>query len=457
MNNKRRQKPLVLCMNTHLPDASAAVSVLGWAVHPVNSEQEAIQAMHKRSYKAMIVGMDTNIPQACSPLVGYACRAAPAMYRIVYSTMPLINREVANSCFCCGADAVVTSPESLARALCSLAHFQSVVQAGTKIASASIYSSYGPVRRRQQREDQLICIAKGAATVRVKNVRVYTQRLEREVRSVPARFLPKICDGEKSRKKRFIRMVHVSDTNNHHRYLYLPSGDLFVHTGNFTNPQLAKSDSIQVFEDFLDWIHSIVVPKFQRVVFIAGNHDDILDGVNHHFLREHLEARQILHDFLKEHPTVRYLENTCTTFRGLKIYGSPTAYCHHVSNNAYSGAFERSLEDDEIEKKESLDGIDICLTNRAPSILDSAANYVLPVDHVYKAATNQQKKRSRTPRVHAFGHCNEKFGIGYCRDTLVMNGSQELLHNLDKYGGGTPLVADIPLNATKDITRHTIF
>jgi hypothetical protein len=62
------------------------------------------------------------------------------------------------------------------------------------------------------------------------------------------------------------------------------------------------------------------------VVFIAGNHDDILDPTNHHFLREHLEARQLLHDFIEEDPTVQCPANTWTTFRGLKIYGCPTVY-----------------------------------------------------------------------------------------------------------------------------------
>jgi hypothetical protein len=65
MSNKRH-KPRVLCMNTHLPDASAAVTVLGWAVHPVNSVQEAIQAMHKRAYKAMVVSMVSR--SLCPPL-----------------------------------------------------------------------------------------------------------------------------------------------------------------------------------------------------------------------------------------------------------------------------------------------------------------------------------------------------------------------------------------------------
>jgi hypothetical protein len=249
-------------------------------------------------------------------------------------------------------------------------------------------------------------------------------------------------------------MVHVSDTNNHHRYLNLPSGDLFVHTGNFTNPDLPKTDSIRVFSDFLDWIHSTVVSNFQRVIFIAGNHDDILDPINHHFLREHLEARQLLHDFIKDHPTVQYLENSLTTFRGLKIYGCPTVYLRSVSKNTHFDAFERSMEEHETQTKENVLGMDIMLTNRAPSILDSEADYYLPVDFIYNTTTKQRMKRSRTPRVHAFGHCNKRFGIGYCRDTLILNGSQELLHNLDKYGGGTPLVIDIPLNASHEGTTH---
>jgi hypothetical protein len=196
---------------------------------------------------------------------------------------------------------------------------------------------------------------------------------------------------------------------------------------------------------------STVCPKYQQVVFIAGNHDDILDRVNHQILSEHLEARQMLHSFLQEHPSVAYLENSCTNFRGLHIYGSPTVYCHR------SNAFERDLDlYNDAKTKEKLKGIDILLTNRAPSILDVGADYTLPVDHVYTAVDKRRNKRNGRPKVHVFGHCNKSFGIGFWEGTLMMNGSQERLHSLDKYGGGTPLVIDIPLPNSDDTNHHTI-
>jgi hypothetical protein len=247
-------------------------------------------------------------------------------------------------------------------------------------------------------------------------------------------------------------MVHVSDTNNHHRYLDLPRGDLFVHTGNFTNPLFPRANAIQVFGDFLEWMDSTVCQKYQQVVFIAGNHDDILDRVNHRFISEHMDARQMLHNFLLSHPSVAYLENSFINFRGLKIYGSPTVYCHR------SNAFERDLDlYNDAKTKENLEGIDILLTNRAPSILDVGANYVLPVDHVYTTTVHKRRnKRNDRPIVHAFGHCNKSFGIGFWEGTLMMNGSQERLHSLDKYGGGTPLVIDIPLLHPGDTAHHTM-
>lgn len=451
--NDYRNKPLVLCMDKHLSAINKAMSVLGWTLHVVGSVEEGIQALHDRSYEAMIVGIDTTLSQACSSFLGYACQNAPAMFRIVYSSTPHIDWDVNSSCIACGADAVVSCRFTLKQTLCSLVHFESIVPANTKIAaaSASIYATYNPLRRRQQREDQLISIAKGMRTVRVKHLMYYTLRLERQLRSLPAHYIQKVRDRNGNHNEHVVRMVHVSDTNNHHRYLDLPSGDLFVHSGNFTNPLLPRVNAIDVFADFLDWIDSTVCPKFEKVVFIAGNHDDILDGVNHRFLSEHLEARQILHDFLQTHPSVAYLEDKSTTFRGLRIYGSPTVYCHR------SNAFERDLVLYDATNKENLEGIDILITNRAPSILNHVrANCVLPVDHVY---TMDDKRRSKQncpspPRVHAFGHCNKNFGIGFWKGTLMMNGSQERLHSLDKYGGGTPLVIDIPLPDPSDTTHH---
>jgi hypothetical protein len=358
------------------------------------------------------------------------------MLRIVYTTFS----NVKDSCIASGADAVVTSYAKLARTLRSLQSLESIVPVGP--------SSYFPLQRRQEREDQLIRIAQGRTTERVRKLAWYTVKFQKQLQSIPRQYIYTVREFSGNPNRGFVRMVHVSDTNTHHRYVHLPRGDLFVHTGNFTNPQLPKADAIRMLADFLDWLHSSVIPKFAMVVFIAGNHDDILDNVNHQFLREHLGAKQMLSSFLRKHPSAKYLQNSSTTFRGLTIYGSPAVFCRQVARDYNrSIAFERRRKS---FKKAHLDDVDILLTNRAPSVLDPQSDYVLPVDHVYQISSD---RRRRVPKIHAFGHCNKNFGIGDYRGTLMMNGSQELLHSLDKYGGGTPLVIDIPLPGSETPDR----
>ena len=456
-NHNHIRHPLILCMSPHVSDVQAAASVVGWKVHLVYSNQEAVDAIQTRAYEALIVGFGTLSENPyCSPLVGYAQQASPAMYRIVYSQQSAaFKQDLVHSCFVCGADAVAWSLQSLVAELMGLCHFESIVPAGTKIAAhqRAIYSAYAPLRHRQQREDQLIYIARGKKTTRVRNLMVHTTKLELQLRQVPPRFIQTVSGRSHSKKRNptSIRLVHISDTNNHHRYLDIPPGDVFCHTGNFTNPDESKANAIDVFQDFLEWLHKIVVPKFSLVVFIAGNHDDVLDRQNHLSLKEHLEAKQVLHDFLKVNPSVRYLEDSATVFSDLVIYGSPTVYCQSglpvEHKQAHSNAFERSMDD--AKTKANLDGVDIFLSNRAPSILSRERNYVLPMDCVYQHDDVSQRKRDGSPHrpvAHIFGHCNHNFGIGYWKGTLMMNGSQELLHSLDKYGGGTPLVVDLPLD-----------
>ena len=323
-----------------------------------------------------------------------------------------------------------------------------MVPPGTKIAAKTktIYSPYTPLARRQQREDQLVCVARGSTTCRVRQLAHYTSRLERQLCTIPPLFIQNVHTHP---KKHCIRVVHVSDTNNHHRYLQVPTGNLFVCTGNFTNPELPRADAIGQFKDFLAWLASLVVPRFDKVVFIAGNHDDILDRSNHSSLGEHLKAQGLLRDFLAQHPSVTYLENSGTVFGGLYIYGSPTVYHDGLIRQHFlSNAFERNDASESVLRNTRK--VDILLTNRAPSILKSSQDqddYSLPTDVLYKKNADVQKRKdaSTSPTVHAFGHCNMNFGIGYYMGTLMMNGSQEALLRSDKYGGGTPLVIDVPV------------
>lgn len=455
-NNNNRRQPRILCLSPNISDVQTAGTVVGWQVKLVHSDQEAVEAIHSRAYEALVVGLGTlSETPYCSPLVGYGHAAAPSMYRIVYTPQQEQNltKQLVHSCFSSGADAVACSLQSLVSAICGLHQFQSVIPAGTKIAAhqRAIYSAYAPLRHLQQRQDQLICIAQGHATMRVQELEHFSQKLERQLRRVPPAFIQTVSGRSyhpsNSNKKSSIRLVHVSDTNNHHGHLHIPPGDLFVHTGNFTNPNESKANALLVFQDYLTWLERTIIPRFELVVFIAGNHDDILDQVHHVSLKEHLEARRILQVFLKQHATVRYLENSFTIFHDLVIYGTPTVYCQSSASEREDDdpqiphAFEVVLEED-TKRLRNLDGVDIFLSNRAPSILSSIKDYKLSMDHVYS-----DENIKHAPTVHAFGHNNHNFGIGSYRGTVMMNGSQELLHSLDTCGGGTPLVLDVPIQS----------
>lgn len=464
--HETQRPPRIICASPHFPDIQAAANVLGGKVHVVDSNQEALEAIASRKFQALVCGFGTlSDTPYCSPLIGYAQQAAPGMHRIVYSPQSqqqALSRYLYHSCFVCGADAVTWSLQSLTFALVGLQQFQSVVPVGTKIAAheEDIYSSYPPLRHLQQRQDQLVCIARGNNTMRAQALSEVAQKLELQLRTVPRDFYQTTDTSNKNKNRRrpstSIRLVHVSDTNNHHRHLILPRGDLFVHTGNFTNPMESKAHSLAIFEDFLHWLEEQVMPKFELVVFIAGNHDDVLDSVHYVSLKEHLAAKQMLEKFLHEHPTVRYLENSATLFHDLVIYGSPTVYCKSGNNtDGHLNAFETSMEESHDAKttnhrqQQHLNGIDILLTNRAPSILSTSKDYSLPIDRLYNTNTHTNKS-TKPPLVHAFGHNNHNFGIGFYHGTIMMNGSQELLHSMDPYCGGTPLVINIPLPDSRE-------
>lgn len=469
-----KENPQVLCLSPHVSSVEKAAAVVGWQVHVVYTHQEAVEAIHSRAYQALIIGFGTLSKEPyCSPLVGYAQQAAPSMYRLVYSQQTTTNtplpRDLVQSCFASGADAVAWSLQTLTAALCGLIHFHSVIPAGTKIAAhqRAIYSAYAPLRHAQQRQDQLVCIANGNTTTRVRKLSSRSKKLELQLCHVPSHFIQTVSScSHYTKRKQSIRVVHVSDSNNHHRSLTLPAGDLFLHTGNFTNPNESKANALLVFCDFLDWIAKEVAPKFELVVFIAGNHDDILASVQHSCsLKENLQAKKLLLSFLKQHKSVRYLENAATLFHDLVIYGSPTVYCRAGASQHYEQqqqqlqhAFEQVHTDAAIQTRQQqqhFEGVDIFLTNRAPSILSSGSDdqdYALPMDGVY--ASDGKRSSTRPPTLHAFGHCNANFGIGYYHGTVMMNGSQELLHSLDPYGGGTPLVVDIPIESEEDLKRQ---
>ena len=70
-----------------------------------------------------------------------------------------------------------------------------------------------------------------------------------------------------------MRILHLSDTHNFHRQLgNLSAADIIVHSGD-----VSMAGAANEVMDFIDWFIDL---DYKYKIFIAGNHDDCLDGKN---------------------------------------------------------------------------------------------------------------------------------------------------------------------------------
>ena len=321
-------------------------------------------------------------------------------------------------CYRNGADAVVSTVEELRHAYGVLVH--------------DAYRCEGDLlHRRYAREATLRQLAGGTLTHRVQQLHSYSKRLQQQMDAVQ----PPRPHGS------MVRIVHISDTHNFHRYVRLPEGDLLLHTGDIVGNYGGKYgiDLIQQFDDFLRWIAHEACPKYEQIVLLAGNHDTFLDPVKQP--DQHVQSMAILKEFLAEHRNVSYLDKSSVVYRGLEIYGTPTTICRVEAHkrNMLSNGFERTVTE-RFQDWESIPECDILLTHLPPSGLGlSSAEDSCPM------LTNAVYRESRRlPRLHAFGHIHSQFGVAeHEATTILSNGSQERILRADLYGGGAPIVLDL--------------
>lgn len=140
-------------------------------------------------------------------------------------------------------------------------------------------------------------------------------------KSIPCRFL-ELAPPAKTPSPRHLRCVCISDTHGAHDSLVLPSGDVLLHAGDFT-----EAGEVEQIRSFCEWLEA---QPFEHKIVVAGNHDITLDAPYYQrsgYLRYHKrrgiepydceEARQLLQ------AACTYLENESCTIEGLSIYGSP--------------------------------------------------------------------------------------------------------------------------------------
>ena len=169
-------------------------------------------------------------------------------------------------------------------------------------------------------------------------------------------------------------ILHISDTHGlHNRLGELPSADVLVHSGDFTN-----SGTEQETLDFINWL---ILRPYQHKIFVVGNHDLCLWDA---------EAIEDLPENL------HFLQDRSVEIEGVKFFG--LGYNHP----------ERLIPE----------GVDVVVTHEPPvMILDESSG------RHWGNAMLRNRIAEVGPRYHLFGHAHEGHGKLVAGGTHYFNSS----------------------------------
>lgn len=194
-----------------------------------------------------------------------------------------------------------------------------------------------------------------------------------------------------------MKIVSLSDTHNCNEQIYVPDGDILIHSGDAT----IRGTQFEI-EDFLGWFSSL---PHKYKVFVAGNHDWLYE-TNNRF------ARVLTANF-----NINYLQDSSIEIEGLKIYGSPW------QPRFYDWAFNLNRGFELAEKWKLIpDDTDILITHGPPNgILDEVPR---GEDWIENTGCEEMIKKvvelsKINLKLHIFGHIHcgygqtEKYGVKF--------------------------------------------
>ena len=223
-----------------------------------------------------------------------------------------------------------------------------------------------------------------------------------------------------------VRIVCVSDTHAMHDQVRLPSGDILVHTGDFS--MLGRENEVISFNNWLGKI------PFRHKIIVAGNHEVTFDA-------EHRESLKNRFGFA-DNPTSQemkalltnctYLEDSGCEAEGLKFYGTPHQPVF------YDWGFNRKSEERKILFGKIPTGTDVVLCHGPPyKILDKCVDGCLAGCKILREELLTRVK----PQLMAFGHIHEDHGTIKIDGTIFANSAN---CNYQYKCVQRPIVIDIP-------------
>jgi Icc-related predicted phosphoesterase len=180
-----------------------------------------------------------------------------------------------------------------------------------------------------------------------------------------------------------MKLAFYSDTHRKHDKVSFNNGDFLFYCGDLTS-----RGSISDVEKFAKHMATL---DYKYKIAIAGNHDFCFEN------EQKLDAERIFKDY-----EIIYLNDSGITLEGLNIWGSPIQPWFH------DWAFNRARGEDIRTHWELIPpNTDVLLTHGPPmGILDKCY-------HGARVGCEELLKKvlEVKPRIHAFGHIHEEYGI----------------------------------------------
>eukprot|EP00438_Fugacium_kawagutii_P025044 Skav224650 [mRNA] locus=scaffold4300:95354:97009:+ [translate_table: standard] len=457
--------PRFLCLAGEETTATVQ-SVAGsfnYTVVRVSTVQEALdQISNKGPWGAVVAALGTNPSDLIfdgaadrSTLISTVKKLQPSPTMVVFSHTACRYSGMAQACTDAGADAVMCTPEALKKLILSIQASRAsflrdtsssdmyppepgaaeIEADDTPAGQLAIYKTTAeyPVVAVRIEQNRALERSLGSSHRALKDLNEFVDEMIAMIESLPRSLtVSSLCAPPP------IRFVHISDTHHHHKNVYLPEGEVLLHTGDLVG-NYGDRDIQKHLSDFLDWLVKMS-SRFQLIAIIAGNHDTLLDEE-----RYPREAAKVKRAFLSKLPgNVRYLENDGVEYQGLKIWGSPIVCCREetLGKRYLSNAFERRRAERQQIWSQIPEGLDVLMTHVPPHrILCSS-------DCGCELLLNRLKQLSQPPRFHCFGHDHDYYGVkggslGGSEPTIFINGALEEVRRMDRGAEGCGWVFDI--------------
>lgn len=209
-----------------------------------------------------------------------------------------------------------------------------------------------------------------------------------------------------------MKIVHISDTHGKTDFLSIPQCDILVHTGD-----VGGRTDIKELTHFLIWFEQ---QPAQLKVFIAGNHDLVLD--KHYPQKEKdrgnvfgwtrmLDEYKQSEELIKKYD-VLYLNNSGCIYDGVNIWGSPYSPSFHREYWAFNA--DRGEEINKHWAKIPSDTNILLSHSPVYSLLDDVKEYAHPGEDPHVGCKDLMyviTKRLIKLKLHCSGHIHDNYGI----------------------------------------------